>query len=870
MPTASSLRLVPVSCACRVPPDVSAQQDIDDLLSGITAEDLDDFAFAENENRREDGPRTAERTMVADLNTPHMKAEEYVSRAKDAGFSTARGKAIAPPSKTALEKAKRLWHQIGEDGEEEALAANFPSKHQRISVSIEDRPTAPSAGFRVGRGAPDPNLLSARSKKAPMVFQEGPTLFHSSIPSSSMIPIIPEPQPGTTAADFSMGFQTGRGTSIAEPSSSAQRKALSMFAEIESTADYLLDINPQSGAPSNFRLASGKSAPTPNRSSVAKVTSLFEDVKSSSSPRPMPSRSLRSSVQHQLPTSQPSTPLRKPLMTTTNTYSDKTKSSAIKTPSTGPRRIGLGVTSTVLRSRPKFITPFRTTTIPTKGSMTPSLQIQKSLYNPVFDLTMPSQRLSLKQYHLHPQYNTYEELVEMGIPNDICAISPATAQYYQFLFKDNTHVGTDEALAVMRRCGCALVTPEWTKNHWVQILWKLAGEVQARPDLLTEKWSWEEVISQLKYRYEREFGVAQRPLVRRILERDSSPSLPMVLLVSTIHSIDGEDGSVGSLELTDGWYCINAQIDDCLKRAVVKGKIVVGRKLAITGAKLQSSSEGTDVFEARKTCRLVLSGNSTSLARWHARLGMRSQPYISGLSSLSVDGGVITLMDIVIERLFPIAFTNGDRNIRESPWNEEEEKRRQDKWKERYWSERTRLMEWKEKEVEKVRDLGALLTQYAIETSPAGLQEESSDTMENEFEELLHAKDLLSRMRNFSSIQISHLARYAQLRLSREMEEGRIEVETELETICPPRDVRDFRMIRFRDGREGHREAFRKGMLSVWDARALGSTILKEGKRYLVSNLVPGKSGDWRVGRRQSSMAEVYLHTRRDTRWVAL
>lgn len=86
-------------------------------------------------------------------------------------------------------------------------------------------------------------------------------------------------------------------------------------------------------------------------------------------------------------------------------------------------------------------------------------------------------------------------------------------------------------------------------------------------------------------------------------------------------------------------------------------------------------------MEAHKSCRLVLSGNSTSLARWHARLGMQSQPYVSGLSSLSVDGGIITLMDIVIERLFPIAFTNGDPNIRESPWDEEEEKRRQDKWK---------------------------------------------------------------------------------------------------------------------------------------------------------------------------------------------
>lgn len=53
--------------------------------------------------------------------------------------------------------------------------------------------------------------------------------------------------------------------------------------------------------------------------------------------------------------------------------------------------------------------------------------------------------------------------------------------------------------------------------------------------------------------------------------------------------------------------------------------------------------------------------------------------------------------------------------------------------------------------------------------------------MENEFEELLHAKDLPLRMRNFSSIQISHLAHYAQLRLSSEMEELRIEVEAELE-----------------------------------------------------------------------------------------
>ncbi|KIR33262.1 breast cancer 2 susceptibility protein [Cryptococcus deuterogattii MMRL2647] len=404
-------------------------QDIDDLLSGITAEDLDDFASTENENRREDGPGTAERITAADLNSSLVNAEESFS-----GFSTATGKTIAPPSKAALEKAKRLWHQMGEDG------------------------------FQTGQGAPVPSLYSAHSKKAPMIFQEGLTLNNPSISSSSMISVIPEPQPGTSPTDLRMGFQTGRGATIAEPSSSARRKALNMFAEIESTADCLLDITSapdkfQSGVPSSFLLASAKSAPTPNRSSVAKVMSLFPDVESSPSPQPTPSQPLRSSAQHQLPASQPSTPLRKPLMTTTDTYLSKAKSNAIKTP-----------------------------------------------------VTVPSKRLSLKQYHLHPQYNSYEELAEMGI-------------YY---------------------------------GNWL-----------------------------VKFRRSQ------------------------ICLQKNGHG-------------KKSYHSLN----------IDKGKIVVGRKLAITGAK------------------------------------------------------------------------------------------------EQYWSERTRLMERKEKEIEKLRELGMLLIQYAAETSPSGWQEESSDTME--------------------------------------------------------------------------------------------------------------------------------------------
>ena len=91
-------------------------------------------------------------------------------------------------------------------------------------------------------------------------------------------------------------------------------------------------------------------------------------------------------------------------------------------------------------------------------------------------------------------------------------------------------------------------------------------------------------------------------------------------------------------------------------------------------------------------------------------------------------------------------------------------------------------------------------------------------------------------------------------------------------------------MVRFSDAQEGRKEAMRVGMLNVWDSKALGEGLL-EGKRYLVSpelihqgrktevddiqvsNLMPGRNGDWSVPKPDRAKAEIYLHTRRDSRW---
>lgn len=128
---------------------------------------------------------------------------------------------------------------------------------------------------------------------------------------------------------------------------------------------------------------------------------------------------------------------------------------------------------------------------------------------------------------------------------------------------------------------------------------------------------------------------------------------------------------------------------------------------------LDSGSEGAEVLEAFDKSRLIISGNSTSLARWHAKMGPQPEPFIAGLSSLSVDGGQIMLMDIIIEKLFPIAYINASKGSREGPWNEDEERVRADQWREKYQAESTSLREKLSKRLEGIEDLVETLVSAA-------------------------------------------------------------------------------------------------------------------------------------------------------------
>lgn len=93
--------------------------------------------------------------------------------------------------------------------------------------------------------------------------------------------------------------------------------------------------------------------------------------------------------------------------------------------------------------------------------------------------------------------------------------------------------------------------------------------------------------------YEREINRAHRSAVKRIQEQDSPASLPVILCVCGIVDLPADTASEEgnptdrqALELTDGWYSIRANVDAPMSRALKSGKLRVGFKIGVAGAKV--------------------------------------------------------------------------------------------------------------------------------------------------------------------------------------------------------------------------------------------------------------------------------------------
>ncbi|CCO29828.1 Breast cancer type 2 susceptibility protein homolog AltName: Full=Fanconi anemia group D1 protein homolog [Rhizoctonia solani AG-1 IB] len=375
-------------------------------------------------------------------------------------------------------------------------------------------------------------------------------------------------------------------------------------------------------------------------------------------------------------------------------------------------------------------TPFRGATPLRNGvsGITRALEAEKEkriLERAVFDTRFKSERKTLRQAGFIP----------------LAAVSrdhPSTMFVYvinltsaSFSFPQGGHA---EMLKALQDQGCTLADEDWAKNHWAQVIWKLSGLARSGAPDAKEKWKWEEAMRQMLYRYEREINRAERPAIRRIQEHDASPSQPIVLCVSNVQIENG--GEVG-IELTDGWYRIRATTDKALTRAAKKGKLAAGRKIAVAGARLEGGHEGKEVLKAYHSSALKITANSTSLARWDTRLGFHRGPFVSSLRSLSADGGSVTLLDIIVTKLFPVGFVETDEKGRSGrPFDQSAEDDAQRAWEERRSNEASKWRLELEKRLERMRSAAGRLRHSAKGASfNAEDIPEDAETFLEEFEE---------------------------------------------------------------------------------------------------------------------------------------
>ncbi|KAF9015700.1 hypothetical protein BDQ17DRAFT_1341502 [Cyathus striatus] len=530
---------------------------------------------------------------------------------------------------------------------------------------------------------------------------------------------------------------------------------------------------------------------------------------------------------------------------------------------------------------------------------TPS-SIVKPAIRAFFDLSPRTDRLKLDSCGTLPQQYDVKELESMGLNyEELSQITPTTALYYCFhtasclppssTLPASNRLGPFNALQILLDRGCMLATQEWVDNHWLLILWKLAGlaafEPQRERDPETKRWCWQEVIRQLVYRYERELNRGKRPPLRLVVTQDSPASLPMVLCISDIKwfpkTTDEQGRTVESypeLEVTDGWYRLRAQIDASLVRAVRSGKLRRGRKIGVVGARLSSEKKDpVEILEGYNSNKLVLSGNSCSLAPWHAKLGFSRDNFVKTLHSLSSDGGFVCALDFVVVKTHPIAFIefleDEDGNkYQEGPRNEAEEREINEKWKRKREQEAAKLRSNFDKKqfryegyIDRLeRKAGASFHPNDDDSAPENL-----DNMYDELEDPAEASATIARLSpNYAGWFALHIRR----RLEADRERVAEEIEKELERTCPPRNVRSFRVLVAEDAKTMRRSSHRNAQLTVWDVLQWSLSedqpagTFEVGHRYLVTKLNPTHHKAW-MGRYEDN-AEIYLSTGRNSRWI--
>ncbi|XP_074535553.1 breast cancer type 2 susceptibility protein isoform X2 [Halichoeres trimaculatus] len=403
-----------------------------------------------------------------------------------------------------------------------------------------------------------------------------------------------------------------------------------------------------------------------------------------------------------------------------------------------------------------------------------------------------------------------------------------------------------------------LISEEWVYNHYRWIVWKQASMERSFPDTMGSVClTPEQVLLQLKYRYDVEVDNSRRPALRRIMEKDDTAAKTLVLCVCGVFSRgqsskrqsfadtktpQGGDARVETtcavVWLTDGWYSIKAQLDEPLTAMLHKGRFAVGVKLITHGAQLVGSQDACSPLEAPESLMLKICANSTRIARWDVKLGFHRdpRPFLLPVSSLYSNGGPVGCVDIIILRSYPIQWMERKPDggiVFRSVRAEEKEARRYSTNKQRtmeaLFAKIQAEFEKEEKGKSKLPRRRRTLSHQDILSLQDG-------------EELYEAvgEDLGYLEAQLSEQQLETLHSYRRSLMERKQAELQDRYRRALESAenseggCPKRDVSPVWRLCFADSM-GHPGSIYQ--LSLWRPTSDLQSLLKEGCRYKVYNL---------------------------------
>ncbi|CAO2820162.1 unnamed protein product [Amaranthus hypochondriacus] len=460
-------------------------------------------------------------------------------------------------------------------------------------------------------------------------------------------------------------------------------------------------------------------------------------------------------------------------------------------------------------------------------------------------------RLYVKDFFKVPPPYT-KELEHLSA--EVRQLNPRNSERYSFC-DGSQSIGVENFYHMLVQSGASLqyVSKEWVANHYKWIVWKLASYERCySPKFLKKFLTVLNVLEELKYRYEREVNHGHRSAIKKILEGDALPSSTLVLCVSEIKSpnpsLEGKS-SISTIELTDGWYSIRAQLDHLLSKQLAGGKLFVGQKLQICGAGLNGWDGPVSPLKALPTVSLVMHMNGTYRVSWDERLGFcRSACAPLAFRCIKDGGGIVPCTIVGITRIYPVLYKERLRNGVSIVRSEKLEA----SFAQLHNQRRSNIIEGITSDFQKDSIGSSIENDYDSEGAKILKMLESAAEPE-----LLMAEMSPEQLALFSKYQVK-------VEEKRKADLQRLIVKALEDAGLNARDVTQFMRVRVvglknKGQREG--EVLKKGLITIWNPTEQQKLELVEGEAYAISGLTP----------LHADLDTLYLHDRgRNNKWKKL